>query len=142
MSIEKANQFNEFQAQTRDRIETTIKSVFLISGGMLTLTVGAILSGNPPKIPIELLPILKFAWGLLFYSISASLLLMFLLVVSTYHMGLRWSKKIDENNEKSETITTWLWLEITNWAIGTSGIIACLVGIGLMAFVAIGTVNV
>lgn len=141
MTIEKIEQFNAFQSQTWERIMTTIKSVFLISGGMLTLTVGAFLSGDPPKIPVDLLPTLKCAWILLFYSISASLLLMLLLVISSYHMGVRWAKNIKGNNDKIEIISTWRCLEVVNWVIGVSAIIACLIGVGLMAYVAIGTVS-
>lgn len=61
--IDAKKRFNEFQAQTYVRIETTIKFVLLISGGMLTLSIGAVLSDKPAHITTELLPYLKFAWG-------------------------------------------------------------------------------
>lgn len=132
--------FNEFQSQSRARIETTVKYVLLISGSMLTLSVSAILNDHPAHIAPELLPILKAAWITLFYSIAASLVLMVLLVISTYHMGMRWAELLcdDVIAEKGKIIRTWPILEIINWIIGISGSVACLMGIALIAYVAIG----
>ena len=109
--------FNEFQAQSRARAEATLKLVLGVSGGMLTLTVGAVLGGVPAKIPSHLLPSLQIGWGLLFFSIAASLLLMCSMIVATFHMGVRWRKALDDKSAGILFVATWPWLRITNGVI-------------------------
>ena len=129
--------FNDYQSQTRQRIEFSVKSIFLISGGMLTLSVGAVLSDKPARIPDVLIPTLQWAWGLLFYSIATALLLMLLLVISSVGVGKKWQKKIIECQSKTEVIKVPKLLNIANWVIGVSSMVSCLLGIGLVAHVAL-----
>jgi len=138
--IEATKSFNDFQSQTRTRIETTVKFILLISGSMLTLSVGAVLSDKPAHISADLLPYLKLAWGALFYSIASGLLLMVLLVITTYHMGLKWVEILKNypGDGKNKIIKTWRCLEVANWFFGLSGALSCLVGLALIACVAIG----
>ena len=136
--IEALKLFNEFQSQSRARMEATLKLVLVISGGMLTLSVGAVLGGSPPNIPADLLPALWWAWGLLFYSIAASLLLMFLMIIATFHMGIRWRKALEGKKESFAFIATWPWLRVINGVIGVSVLCSCVAGIALMAYVALG----
>lgn len=138
LAAESIRLFNEFQAQSRARAEATLKLVLLISGGMLTLSVGAILSNKPTNIPPALVPSLTWGWGFLFYSISASLALMFSMIIATFHMGVRWSKKLGDPKANFSTVATWTWLRVLNAILGVSVVVSCLIGIGLMAHVAVG----
>src|SRR5882762_6973872 len=88
--------FNEFQSQSRARAEITLKLVMGVSGAMLTLSVGAVLSGTPARIPSHLLPSLQIGWSLLFFSIAASLLLMCSMIVATFHMGVLWRRALED----------------------------------------------
>ena len=133
--------FNEFQSQSRARAETTLKLILVVSGGMLTLSVGAVLGDSPPKIPAHLLPALTWGWGLLFYSIAASLLLMFSMIIATFHMGILWRKTLENQKESFSFIATWSWLRVLNGALGVSVLFSCVVGIGLMAHVALGVAD-
>lgn len=137
--IEATKAYNDFQAQTRTRVESGVKLILLVSGSMLTLSVGAILNGTPPPIPTETLPTLQCAWLLLFYSIAAALGLMVSLIISTYHMGQKWGNLLNNlsENDEPKTIKTWPLLEFINWVLGISGAIACLAGLLLMSQVAI-----
>ena len=63
--LEAVKLFNEFQSQSRARGEATLKLIMGVSGGMLTLSVGALLSGTPAPIPVELLSLLQIGIGLL-----------------------------------------------------------------------------
>lgn len=62
------------------------------------------------------------------------------LVISTYHMGRKWAVSLSESTSKDnfETINTWEWLQVLNWIIGIISAISCLIGLVLMAYVAIG----
>lgn len=133
--------FNEFQAQSRARGETTLRLVLVVSGGMLTLSIGAVLGNSPPKIPSHLLPALQWGWGLLFYSIAASLLLMCSMIVATFHMGVRWHKELQKGTAAFVFIATWSWLRIANAIVALSVLCSCLAGIALMAYVALGVAS-
>ncbi len=131
--------FNEFQSQSRARGEATLKLAMGVSGAMLTLSVGAVLSATPADIPPELLPSLQLGWSLLFYCIAASLILMASFIVSTFHIGVRLRKALDSNGpEAFQFVATWGWLRILNAILGLSILVSCLAGIGLVAQVAIG----
>jgi len=41
--------FNAFTADWKNRIETLIKTVLLLSGGVMSITIGAYINANPPK---------------------------------------------------------------------------------------------
>ncbi len=139
--IEAKRQFNEFQSQSRARMESTIKLILVVSGGMLTLSVGAVLGKVEPNIPPELIPSLKCGWGLLFYSIAASLFLMFTTLVATYHMGVKWFSRLAKQTTSTEAIKTWGWLRIFNVILGVTILLSCISGIGLMARVANGVAS-
>lgn len=139
--IDGMKMFNEFQSQSRARMEATIKLVIIISGGMLTLSVGAILGKVPPKITADLVPVLIWGWSLLFYSIAASMLLMGLMIIATFHMGLRMKKVLENEKPGVVIIATWTWLRVLNATLGISILISCVAGIALMACVALGVVN-
>lgn len=139
--IETKRQFNEFQSQSRARMESTLKLILMVSGGMLTLSAGAVLGKVEPNIPLELISSLKYGWGLLFYSIAASLFLMFTTLVATYHMGVKWFARLDKQITSTEAIKTWGWLRIFNVILGVTILLSCISGIGLMARVANGVAS-
>ena len=134
-------QFNEFQSQSRARMEATLKLVLVVSGGMLTLSVGAVLGNTPPNIPSHLLPALAWAWSLLFYSIATSLLLMFSMIIATFHMGVLMRKKLEEPQGGFAFVATWPWLRVLNGILGVSVLVSCVAGIAVMAYVALGVAN-
>jgi hypothetical protein len=136
--LEAVKLFNDFQSQSRARGEATLKLVVGVSGAMLTLSVGAVLSGTPAKIPSELLPSLQLGWGLLFFSIAASLLLMCSMIVATFHMGVRWRKSLEGTAPGFQFVASWAWLRIANAALALLILLSSLGGIALVARVALG----
>ena len=139
--IETKRQFNEFQSQSRARMESTVKFVLVVSGGMLTLSIGAVLGKPEPNIPPELVSSLKYSWGFLFYSIASSLFLMFTVLAATFHMGNKWFDRIDKQLTSTEKIKTWDWLRYFIITLGSSAVFSCICGVGLMAYVAIGIIG-
>jgi hypothetical protein len=135
--------FNEFQAQSRARFETTLKLIMGVSSAMLTLSVGAVLNSTSTKIPSALLPSLQLGWLLLFFSIAASVLLLCSMIVATFHMGVRWQQILEQKSEtmSAMTIATWPWLRIANALLGLLILCSFLAGIALVAYVAIGVAS-
>jgi len=133
--------FNEFQSQSRARGEATLKLVMGVSGGMLTLSVGAVLSATPAKISTDLLLSLQAGLGLLFFCLAASMLLMASIIVATFHMGVRWRKALQSGEVAFAFVATWNWLRIANALLAFLILCSFLGGIGLVARVAIGVVS-
>lgn len=135
--------FNEFQAQSRARFETTLKLILGVSSAMHTLSVGAVLNSTSTKIPSALLPSLQLGWILLFFSIAASVLLLCLMIVATFHMSVRWQQILEQTSENisAVTIATWSWLRISNAILGFLILCSFLSGIALVAYVAIGVAS-
>lgn len=136
--IDAVKLFNEFQSQSRARAEATLKLVMGISGGMLTLSVGAVLGGMPARIPSHLLPSLQLGWILLFFCIAASVLLMCSMIVATFHMGVKMRKTLEGKSPGFVFVATWSWLRVANGLLGFLILCSFLAGIGLVGYVAIG----
>src|SRR4051812_42725046 len=116
--IDAVKLFNEFQSQSRARTEATLKLVLGVSGAMLTLSVGAVLSGAPTRIPTYLLPSLQWGWGLLFFCIAGSLLLMCSMIIATFHMGVKMRRVLEGNSPGFAFVATWTWLRVANGLLG------------------------
>jgi hypothetical protein len=136
--IDAAKAFNEFQAQARARAEATLKLTMGVSGAMLSLTVGAVLGGTPAKIPNDLLPLLQLGWELLFSCIAASVVLMWSMVVATFHMGVKMQKRLTAQSPVPVVIATWMWLRVTNGVLALVILCTFLGGLGLVGYVAVG----
>ena len=139
---EHAQIFNEFQSQWRTRMEATLKLVMIIAGGMLTLSVGAVLGNSSSKIPFYLVGNLAWSWGLLFYSIAAGTLVMVGMVAASFHMGVRMRKQIQSGGPQGTVfVRTWQWLRALNAAMGVSALLSFLAGLVLISQVAIGVAH-
>jgi hypothetical protein len=137
--IEQAKLFNEFQTQWRARMEAGIKLVMILAGGILTLSVGAILGNSPSKIPSQLVGRLAWSWGLLFYSIAAGTLVMAGMVAATFHMSVLMRRRMLGGGAPGVFfVATWGWLRIFNSIFGVSALLSFLVGLVLISQVAIG----
>ena len=137
--LESIKQFNEFQSQSRARAEAALKLVMGISGAILTLTVGAVLNGSLANLSPKLALCLQIGIGFLFFSVAASVFLMASFLVATFHMGLRWRRTLDMPTLTSgaRDISTWTGLRWFNAILGSVILLSFLVGIFLIARVAI-----
>jgi hypothetical protein len=135
-----AKLFNEFQAQSRARLEAGIKLIMLLSGGMLTLSVGAILGNSGSKIPPDLIGRLAYSWLCFFYSIAAGVVLLAGMVAATFHMSTRWRKGMQAASGVF-FVATWPWLRVLNTTVGISAALSFLVGLVFISQVAIGVAH-
>src|ERR1700689_3590364 len=136
--VEALKLFNDFQAQGRARTEATLKLLMVLAGGMLTLSVGAVLGSSPAKIPASFVGALTWSWRLFFYTIAASTLVMVGILGATFHMGVRWRKHMESPSAGTYFVVTWGWLRILNVALAASALISFLVGVVLISQVAVG----
>ena len=141
-TLEPAKLFNDFQAQSRARMEAALKLVMILAGGMLTLSVSAVLGSAPSRIPVSYVGQLAWAWGLLFYSIAAATIVMAGMIAATFHMGVRWRKRMEEGRTPGTFfVATWTWLRVANAVVGISALLSFLAGIVLISQVAIGVAH-
>lgn len=139
--FERVRLFNEFQAQTRARMESALKLAMLVSGGMLTVSVGAVLGGSHVRIPTDLMPHLEWAWRLFFYNIAGSIVLFASMIGATFHMGVRWGRALQSGATSTVLVATWSWLRIANAALAASVLACFLVGVYFLGQVAVGVAS-
>jgi hypothetical protein len=127
-------QFNAHQMDNRNRIDSLAKSIFLLSGGALTLSIGIFLRKGAPEIPTELIVWLQRAWLSLFMSVAAYVLVMSIMITRDYCFGERWRKKI--NRKTSYVKDSPGIFDVILWLLGVVAIICFLFGFGSLGWVA------
>jgi len=135
MSDKGSDTFNTFTADWKNRVETLIKTVMLLSGGVMSITIGAYIetSGPRPAIPESGLSVIRWSWYLLSSSLVASLLTFFTIVISGSIVLFRWQKVMHLNAEDRTVIDSPLWLRMLAWSFGVFAVLSCAVGLALVA---------
>lgn len=134
------DRINAYQADTRQRVDTLVKSIFILSGGALTISISIFLRDGAPDIPERLMIWLEWAWSLLFWSLAGATLILFMMIVQGYWLGELWKAKRQTNEDR---ITAHKGLRLTrwfNWVIGVSAVFSFLLGLWFLAKVSIGAI--
>lgn len=130
----------DYQADTRQRVDTLVKAIFVLSGGALTISIGLFLKTGAPSLAPTLAGALRWSWWLQFYSLAASAALMFSMICQGYWHGWRWEAAL---SDKSKSISGHFVLNLIrycNWVLGVSGFLAFLAGLALLAYVSVGAI--
>lgn len=135
MSDEESAAFNAFTANWIARIDSMTKSIFLISGGAMTLTIGAFLNSSSLSLNIEAVYLIRWSWYLLSASLACSILLSYILVVSGGIVLKNWEKQINIETDGRVIINSPVLLRFFAWVLGTVSVICCLLG---FIFIAVG----
>jgi len=130
-----------YQTETRQRVDTLIKAIFVLSGGALTISIGIFLRNEAPQLNPGLVVLLKFSWGLIFYSLVASAFVLFSMVCQGYYFAALWGRAFNSNKNEIGTSFPLRLSIFANWFIGVTGFLAFLVGIGALACVSIGAIK-
>lgn len=125
--------FNAHQEDSRKRAEFMAKSVFLIGGTALTLSINLFLGKDAPKIQPQDLHILQFAWGALFCSIVGYIAVLSGMLIRDYTFGERWRKQL--HGEEVDTSGTPGGLDALMWVFGSVSVLSLLAGLGGLAWV-------
>jgi hypothetical protein len=126
--------FNAHQAETKKQLEFLAKTIFLISGGALTLSISLFLGDGAPKVFNSLL--LKSSWWALFLSITFIVITLVIMLIRDYIFGEKWRAALDNRDVDSNMDTMHINYDRFIWFFGTSSLLLFLFGIGGLAWVA------
>ena len=136
-TADKISNFNTFVTEVRNRLETLIKQILVVSGGTLTITVGAFLTSTKPPFSETTIHLFKYAWIQLSASIILCLFLMALQVVALINVALKKKDKLKQSGQRIEVIFAWLPIRILNICVGLAAFGSCIGGIVFMSQAAI-----
>lgn len=132
MSEDKYEKLNVYQEKVGAQIESLVKSVFLLSGTALTISIGLFNSPIALKLCLSAKFSLKVSWGSFFASIAVLVISLSLIVIENYRFGSRWLNSIkstapdsvEDSNKYSfvKPIKILLFLGILLFLIGMSGL--------------------
>lgn len=125
--------FNAHQEDTRKRTEFLAKSVFLIAGTALTLSINLFIGKDAPKVDASALCLIRWGWGALFASIVGYLAVIGTMMIRDYRFGERWRSRI--SGEIVDASGKPGWLEIAMWFFGIASVLSLVAGLGLLAWV-------
>ncbi|MFZ2169112.1 MAG: hypothetical protein WAW61_05680 [Methylococcaceae bacterium] len=138
---ESVNVFNTFVSEVRNRIESLIKQLLLVSGGIQTITISAFLSGNKPELTAATISLLKCAWFQLSVSIILCLIFMLLQILALTHVVFKHKDKLENQVPGVEIMTAWLPLRILNRVVGLSAFFFCVYGVYTISKAAISLIG-
>src|SRR5258708_4202689 len=84
-----------YRSETRQRVDTLIKAMFVLSGGALTISIGIFLRPDHPILDGRHITMLHWSWGLFVASVICSSLLMFIMICQGYYEGGMWARMIE-----------------------------------------------
>ena len=126
---ETINGFNTLSVEIRTRIESLVKQILLVSGGIQTITISAFLSGNELHLTESTLVLLKCAWFYLSASIILCLVFMLMQILGMIHIGVKHKNKLENLTPGVEVMSAWLPLRVTNWIVGLAAFFFCIMGV-------------
>ncbi|MCG7900719.1 MAG: hypothetical protein JAY85_19945 [Candidatus Thiodiazotropha weberae] len=126
--------FNAHQEDLRRRATSLANSIFVISGGTLTLSITIFTSGSAPKLSQDLAPVLKFSWVGLFLAIVIAVIALTTIIARDYAFGERWRRAIKSRSNKD--IGSPVIIEIILWAMALASLMCFLSGMLGQAYVA------
>jgi hypothetical protein len=132
--------FNLYSVEVRAKIDSLLKQVLLVSGGIQTITIGAFLGGKVPVLTNEVVSLLKYGWLLLSVSIICCLTLMLFQIFGMVHVGLKQANKLSNLEPGVEVMNTWFTLRIVNWVVGLAAFVSCIVGVFVISKAAIALI--
>ncbi len=133
--------FNTFSTEVRTRIETLIKQILLVSGGIQTITISAFLSADKPQLIEATISLLKSGWLQLSASIILCLMFMRFQIFGLIHVGIQHKGKLTKPELGVKVMVAWLPLRILNWLVGLSAFSLCVTGVYTISKAAISLIG-
>ena len=132
---------HDLDADTRQRIDTLAKLIFVLSGGALTVSLGLFLRESAPQLSDGQLCTLTIAWYCLFASMAAFAIILALLIIDGYVVGRERERRIGGEEPNAHIDALHNRLQRGNWIIGVLGFVSFLIGILMLAVVATGLLS-
>lgn len=133
-NIEAVKLFNDHQASSKQQTEFLAKSVLLIAGGELSVSITAFLGKDAPSISPELKGALMLSWYGLFSTVFALVIVFLTTIYRDYHIGERW--RLQLHGQKIDVKTAPRWPDRVMWVSGVLGLMLFLAGTAGLAHVA------
>jgi hypothetical protein len=127
-------QFNAYQEDVRRRANSLVSSIFILSGGTLTLSISIMTGKTAPALASDVVPILKLSWVGLFMSILLGVLTLMFIIARDYAVGERWRKVLKDTS--TGDIGSPGYIDVTIWVAGLAGLLSFLLGMLGQAYVA------
>jgi hypothetical protein len=121
--------FNTYSVEIRSKIDTLVKQVLFLSAGTQAITIGAFLTGTPPRLPNGAAELLTFGWCSLSLCIVLCLIFMLSQVLAMVSVGRKFKSKIEQLRPGAEIMVASMPLRIFNWIVGLSAFASCAIGI-------------
>ncbi|MFD2232112.1 hypothetical protein [Alkalimarinus sediminis] len=134
MKTNKTEEFNAFTTDWKNRIEKLFNTVIILSGGVMSITIGAYINNAPPKLSHAGITIIQLSWYLLSSSLIASLLVHFSLVISGAIVLKSWESRFNSSQKETTLIDSPVWVHWTSWVLGVWAVLSCIFGLGFIAY--------
>ncbi len=135
------DRFTAYQADTRQRVDTLVKSIFVLSGGSLTISIGVFLRHEAPTLTSTITQLLQYSWYLLYFALAAAAIILFVMIAQGYVVGELWKKAQETGENKIETSCMLIATRVANWLFGITGFVSFLAGLSLLAFVSVSAIG-
>lgn len=129
-----ATLFNTHMADWGARVNTFVNHLLLISGGILSITIGAFLNGSPPKLQQDALFAVQNGWYLLSSSLVLSLMVALLHVIAQAIVIARWKKKFIDGPLQVQIIQGAGWFRVLIWGVLVAAFLCCVAGIIFISY--------
>ena len=135
------DRFSAYQADTRQRVDTLVKLIFVLSGGALTISIGVFLRQEAPALTPEATQLLQYSWYLLYFALAAAAIILFVMIAQGYVVGELWNQAQETGENRIEISSVLKVARIMNWIFGITGFVSFLVGLSLLAFVSVSAIG-
>ncbi|WP_280542469.1 hypothetical protein [Chromohalobacter sp. 11-W] len=138
-------QFNTHQQDLRNRAQSLVRAIFVLSGGALTVSIGVFAGPNGQTLGCKETLLLQISWLNLFICILLFAFSLTVIIQRDYDFGERWRRKRKEAKqktvEKEEIDEMRPEMERLIWRLSYGGLVAFCIGMLGLAVVAISVVG-
>ena len=132
---------SNFRIDFRQRLDLFAKSILLISGGALTISISIFLKGEGVEFQNDGKDNLKLAWALLFFTIASFVISYFIVLIQGFYVNSIWDGKVPLSDDQISGNRIMTVFRAVIILAGTSGFIAFLFGFYQLACVAISSIK-
>jgi hypothetical protein len=128
--------YTAHQADTRHRVDTLAKAIFVLSGGSLTVALGIFLRESAPALSPDQTLVLRVALWALFAGMAGFAVILGVMITQAYSVGSNWERQL---KGQAPTLLSKRLLpvsQIFNWTVGVVAFLSFLLGLGALAWLA------
>ncbi len=128
--------YTAHQADTRQRVDTLAKAIFVLSGGSLTVALGIFLRESAPTLSSDQTFVLRLALWALFVGMAGFAVIIGVMIAQAYTVGRNWERQLRGQKETGLSKRLLSVSQIFNWTVGVVAFFSFLLGLGAFAWLA------